>query len=57
MIAKTKLNTNKFYWVVLSQPAEWGGKRRSPMHQYRLKGNIVKAIYDSCKTITPTIDA
>jgi hypothetical protein len=55
MLTKTKISDSKFYWITLSQDAEWGGKPRSAMHRYRVTGAIAKAVYDSCKTITPAL--
>ena len=55
MLAKTKITDSKVYWITLSQDAEWGGKPRSAMHRYRVTGEIAKAVYDSCKTITPAL--
>lgn len=55
MIAKTKISNTQYYWITLAIDAEWGGKKRSAMHPYRVTGKIAKLVYDSCKTITPTL--
>lgn len=55
MLAKTKLKTDQFYWITLATDVEWGGKRRSAIHKYRVSGEIAKLVYSSCQTITPAL--
>lgn len=54
MLAKTKVIADRFYLCRLKEPITINGTLRSPMHQYRLSGELVLEYYDSLKEITAT---